>query len=154
VFSVRYVLNTCRVVQGLARRLRPRLHCKPSRAEQNRTDWAWKTNVRYEMEAFTLHAEPSQTEPDRACSLAQVHKYLQPIRPEQRIIYTLLYTLAHNVFSTITAAFPRRIQNCVTDHLQQQKATHNREVHRPLQNYGYSEVNLRDITVLAPRVWR
>ena len=66
------------------------------------------------MEAFTLHAEPSQTEPDRACSLAQVHKYLQPIRPEERIIYTLLYTLAHNVFSIITAAFPRRIQNCVT----------------------------------------
>ena len=37
-----------------------------SQAEPNRTDLAWKTNVRYEMEAFILHAEPSRTEPDRA----------------------------------------------------------------------------------------
>jgi len=33
-----------------------------SRAEPNRTDSAWKTNLRYEMEAFALHAEPNQTE--------------------------------------------------------------------------------------------
>ena len=36
-----------------------------SRAEPNRADSPWKRNVRYEMEAFTLHAEPSRTEPDR-----------------------------------------------------------------------------------------
>jgi len=29
-------------------------------AELNRTDSAWKTNLCYEMEAFTLNAEPSQ----------------------------------------------------------------------------------------------
>ena len=40
-------------------------HCKPSR-----TDSAWKTNLLYEMEAFTLH-----TEPDRACSRAEVCFY-------------------------------------------------------------------------------
>jgi hypothetical protein len=34
-----------------------------SRAEPNETDSAWKTNLRYEMEAFTLHAEPNRTEP-------------------------------------------------------------------------------------------
>ena len=34
--------------------------------EPNRTDSACKTNLRYEMEAFTLHAERSWTEPDRA----------------------------------------------------------------------------------------
>jgi hypothetical protein len=37
-----------------------------SRAEPNRTDSAGKTNLRYEMEAFTLHAEPSRAELDRA----------------------------------------------------------------------------------------
>jgi len=36
-FSVRYVLNTWRVVQGLARRLRRHSHCEPSRTEPNRT---------------------------------------------------------------------------------------------------------------------
>ena len=46
-------------------------------AEPNRTDSAWKTNLRYEMEAFTLHAEPSRAEPDRACSLADVCFYSQ-----------------------------------------------------------------------------
>jgi len=117
--SVRYVLNTWRVVQGLVRRLRPHSHCKTSRA-----DWASKTKVHYEMEAFTLHAEPSQTEPDRtgpnrtepdrACPLAQVHKSLEPIRPGEQIIYTLLYTLAPNVFSTITAPFPSHTKLCIS----------------------------------------
>ena len=37
-FSVRYAINTWRVVQGLARRLGRHLHCKPSRAEPNRTE--------------------------------------------------------------------------------------------------------------------
>jgi len=37
-FSVRYVLNTWRIVQGLARRLRRHSHCNPSPAEQNRTE--------------------------------------------------------------------------------------------------------------------
>ena len=37
-----------------------------SRAQPNRTDSAWKTNLRYEMEASTLHAEPNRTEPNRA----------------------------------------------------------------------------------------
>ena len=37
-----------------------------SRSEPNRADSAWKRNLRYEMEAFTLHAEPSRTESDRA----------------------------------------------------------------------------------------
>ena len=32
------------------------------RAEPNRTDSAWKTNLLYKMEAFTLHAEPNRTE--------------------------------------------------------------------------------------------
>jgi len=36
---------------------------EPSRAEPNRTDSAWITNLRYEMEAFALHAEPSRTGP-------------------------------------------------------------------------------------------
>jgi hypothetical protein len=31
-------------------------------AEPNRNDSAWKTNLRYEMEAFTLYAEPSLAE--------------------------------------------------------------------------------------------
>ena len=31
-------------------------------AEPNWTDSAWKTNLHYEMEAFTLHAEPNRTE--------------------------------------------------------------------------------------------
>jgi len=44
-------------------------------AEPNRADSAWKTNLRYEMEAFTLHAELNRTEPDRACSLADVCFY-------------------------------------------------------------------------------
>ena len=35
---VTYVINTWRVVQGLARRLRRYSHCKPSQAEQIRTD--------------------------------------------------------------------------------------------------------------------
>ena len=35
-FSVRYALNTWRVVQGLARRLRRHSHCKPSWAKPNR----------------------------------------------------------------------------------------------------------------------
>jgi len=49
-----------------------------SQAEPNRTDRAWKTNVRYELEAFTLH-----TEPDRACSLADYvnHKALIKYSP-------------------------------------------------------------------------
>jgi len=42
------------------------------RAEPNRTVSAWKTNLRYEMEVFTLHAELNRTVPDRACSLADV----------------------------------------------------------------------------------
>jgi len=32
----------------------------------SRIDSAWKTNLRYEMEALTLHAKPSRIEPDRA----------------------------------------------------------------------------------------
>jgi len=44
----------------------------PSWAEQNRTNSVWKTNLRYEMEAFTLLAEPNWTEPDWALSLADV----------------------------------------------------------------------------------
>jgi len=46
-----------------------------SPAEPNRTDSAWKTNLRYEMEVFTLHTEPNRTEPDRAFSLADVCFY-------------------------------------------------------------------------------
>ena len=42
------------------------------RAEQNRTHLAWKTNLRYEMEAFTVHAEQSRTEPDLARSVADI----------------------------------------------------------------------------------
>jgi hypothetical protein len=38
--------------------LRAHSHCKP-----NRTDSAWKTNLRYEMEAFALHTEPNRTGP-------------------------------------------------------------------------------------------
>jgi len=34
-----------------------------SRAEPSRTDSAWKTNLRYEMKAFTLHAEPNRAWP-------------------------------------------------------------------------------------------
>jgi hypothetical protein len=34
-----------------------------SQAEPSRTDSAWITNLRYEMEAFALHAEPSRTGP-------------------------------------------------------------------------------------------
>ena len=60
--STRYVgakYGTCRQVDlGL-------IHTA-SRAEPSRADSAWKTNLRYEMGAFTLHAEPSRTEPDRA----------------------------------------------------------------------------------------
>jgi len=36
--SLRYALNTWRFVQGLARRLMRHSHCKPSRAEQNRSE--------------------------------------------------------------------------------------------------------------------
>lgn len=44
--------------------VKPHSHCKPT--ELIRTDSAWKTNLSYEMDVFTLHAEPSGTEPDRA----------------------------------------------------------------------------------------
>ena len=67
-FSVRYVVNTRRVMQGLARSLRPHSHCKAIGAEQNRTDptgSAWKRN-RYEMAAFTVNAERSRIEPNQA----------------------------------------------------------------------------------------
>jgi hypothetical protein len=39
------------------------LPAEPSRTEPNRTDSAWKTKLRYEMEAFTLHAEQNRTVP-------------------------------------------------------------------------------------------
>jgi len=38
-FSVRYALNSWRVVQGLARRPRPQSHCKPSRAQPSRAEY-------------------------------------------------------------------------------------------------------------------
>ena len=56
-------------------RTRPHSHCQLSRAEPNRTDSAWKRNLRYEMAAFALHAEPNRAEPDRACCLADVCFY-------------------------------------------------------------------------------
>ena len=34
-----------------------------SRAVPNRTDSAWETNLRYDMEAFALHAEPNRNGP-------------------------------------------------------------------------------------------
>jgi len=44
-------------------------------AKPSQTNSAWKTNLRYEMEAFTPHAEPDRTEPDRVCSQADVCFY-------------------------------------------------------------------------------
>jgi len=153
--SVRYVLNTWRVVQGLVRRLRPHSHCKTSRA-----DWASKTKVHYEMEAFTLHAEPSQTEPDRTGpNLTERVHWRRCTNPwslydRENKSYTHYCTRWRLMFSAqLLHLFPR-IRNCVSVHLQEQKATHNREVHRPLQNYRYYEGNLRDITALASRVCR
>ena len=80
-------------MQGLARSLRPHSHCKPSQAEQNRTDptdLAWKTNRRYEMEAFTVNAERSRTDANRAESN-------QPCRtePDRALHMFCMYLLRH-----------------------------------------------------------
>jgi len=76
-FSVRYALNAWRVVQGLARRLRRHSHCKPSRSEQNRNDPIRLGKQTYFMKRKRSHctsirAAPNGTEPDGACSVADV----------------------------------------------------------------------------------
>jgi hypothetical protein len=60
-FPETYALNVWHVVQGLARRLWAHSHFKSRRAERNNS--VCKTNLSYEMEAFTLHAERRRTGP-------------------------------------------------------------------------------------------
>ena len=61
-FSVRYVLNTFRDWPDTFGLIHTASRAKPNRSKSNRSVSAWKTNLLYEMETFTLHAEPSLTE--------------------------------------------------------------------------------------------
>jgi hypothetical protein len=66
-----WVIHICIFLHHHSLRLLGLIHTA-SRAKLNQTNLAWKTNLYYEMEEFTLPVELNQTKSDQACSLADV----------------------------------------------------------------------------------
>jgi len=92
------------------------------------------------MEAFTLHAEPNRTEPDRACSLADVCFY-SPADDRFCCAVGLTSSGSSACFFTMSAntLACKKIQEMIFQEIQKQKGTQSSTISSQMQLFRYED---------------